>query len=97
MKKPNVIIILTDDQGFGDLGCMGSQDLKTPHIDALAEKGVLFSSMYSASPVCSPSRAALLTGRYPGNAGVRAILAGHRKASGLTPKVPTLAASGTSG
>lgn len=91
MKKPNVIIILTDDQGFGDLGCMGSQDLKTPHIDALAEKGVLFSSMYSASPVCSPSRAALLTGRYPGNAGVRAILAGHRKASGLTPKVPTLA------
>ena len=91
MKKPNVIIILTDDQGYGDLGCMGSDDLKTPNIDALAEKGVLFSSMYSASPVCSPSRAALLTGRYPGNAGVRAILAGHRKASGLTPKVPTLA------
>ncbi len=91
MKKPNVIIILTDDQGYGDLGCMGANDLKTPHIDALAEQGVLFSSMYSASPVCSPSRAALLTGRYPGNAGVRAILAGHRKASGLTPKVPTLA------
>ena len=91
MKKPNVIIILTDDQGYGDLGCMGSDDLKTPNIDSLAGKGVLFSSMYSASPVCSPSRAALLTGRYPGNAGVRAILAGHRKASGLTPKVPTLA------
>jgi arylsulfatase A-like enzyme len=91
MKKPNVIIILTDDQGYADLGCMGSDDLKTPNIDALAERGALFSSMYSASPVCSPSRAALLTGRYPGNAGVRAILAGHRKASGLTPKVPTLA------
>ena len=91
MKKPNVIIILTDDQGYGDLGCMGSDDLKTPNIDALAENGILFSSMYPASPVCSPSRAALLTGRYPGNAGVRAILAGHRKASGLTPKVPTLA------
>ena len=91
MKNPNVIIILTDDQGYADLGCMGSDDLKTPNIDALAEKGALFSSMYSASPVCSPSRAALLTGRYPGNAGVRAILAGHRKASGLTPKVPTLA------
>ena len=91
MKKPNVIIILTDDQGYADLGCMGSDDLKTPNIDALAQKGALFSSMYSASPVCSPSRAALLTGRYPGNAGVRAILAGHRKASGLTPKVPTLA------
>lgn len=91
MKKPNVIVILTDDQGYGDLGCMGSIDLKTPNIDALAENGIRFSAMYSASPVCSPSRAALLTGRYPGNAGVRAILAGHRKASGLTPKVPTLA------
>lgn len=91
MKKPNVIIILTDDQGYGDLGCMGAADLKTPYLDALAAKGVRFSSMYAASPVCSPSRAGLLTGRYPGNAGVRAILAGHRKASGLTPKVPTLA------
>ena len=93
MGKPNVIIILTDDQGYGDLGCMGSQDLKTPNLDSIAEKGVRFTSMYSASPVCSPSRAALLTGRYPGNAGVRAILAGHRKASGLTPKVPTIAAA----
>ena len=93
MKKPNVIIILTDDQGYGDLGCMGAADLKTPNLDALAAKGVRFTSMYAASPVCSPSRAGLLTGRYPGNAGVRAILAGHRKASGLTPKVPTLAAA----
>ena len=93
MKKPNVIIILTDDQGYGDLGCMGAADLKTPRIDALANEGVRFTSMYAASPVCSPSRAGLLTGRYPGNAGVRAILAGHRRASGLTPKVPTLAAA----
>ena len=93
MGKPNVIVILTDDQGYGDLGCMGSADLKTPNLDAIAESGVRFTSMYSASPVCSPSRAALLTGRYPGNAGVRAILAGHRKASGLTPKVPTIAAA----
>ena len=91
MSKPNVVVILTDDQGYGDLGCMGSADLKTPNLDKLAENGIRFSSMYSASPVCSPSRAALLTGRYPGNAGVRAILAGHRKASGLTPCVPTLA------
>lgn len=91
MKKPNVVIILTDDQGYGDLGCMGAADLKTPHIDALAAGGVRFSSMYAASPVCSPSRAGLLTGRYPGHAGVRAILAGHRRASGLTPRVPTLA------
>lgn len=93
MEKPNVIIILTDDQGYGDLGCMGSVDLKTPNLDSIAANGIRFTSMYSASPVCSPSRAALLTGRYPGNAGVRAILAGHRKASGLTPKVPTIASA----
>lgn len=91
MEKPNVIIIMTDDQGYGDLSCMGAEDFVTPHIDALAENGVRFTSMYSASPVCSPSRASLLTGRYPGNAGVRTILAGHRRASGLTPAVPTLA------
>ena len=91
MKKPNIIIIMTDDQGYGDLSCMGADDFKTPYIDALAADGIRFTSMYSASPVCSPSRAALLTGRYPGNAGVRAILAGHRKASGLTPAVPTIA------
>ena len=91
MKRPNVIMILTDDQGYGDLSCMGATDFRTPHLDALAADGVRFTSMYAASPVCSPSRAALLTGRYPGNAGVRAILAGHRRASGLTPAVPTLA------
>ena len=84
--RPNVIIILTDDQGYGDLGCMGAADLQTPYLDALAAKGVRFTSMYAASPVCSPSRAGLLTGRYPGNAGVRAILAGHRRASGPSPR-----------
>lgn len=91
MQKPNVIIIMTDDQGYGDLSCMGSADFRTPHTDALVNDGVRFTSMYSASSVCSPSRASLLTGRYPGNAGVRAILAGHRRASGLTPEVPTIA------
>ncbi|MBR3767633.1 MAG: sulfatase-like hydrolase/transferase [Clostridia bacterium] len=91
MNKPNVIIIMTDDQGYGDLSCMGAADFRTPNIDALAENGIRFSSMYSGSPVCSPSRASLLTGRYPGNAGVRAILAGHRRASGLTSEVPTIA------
>ena len=91
MNKPNVIIIMTDDQGYGDLSCMGAEDFVTPNIDSLAENGIRFSSMYSGSPVCSPSRACLLTGRYPGNAGVRAILAGHRRASGLTPEVPTIA------
>jgi len=89
--QPNIVILLTDDQGYGDLSCMGATDFRTPHLDAVAARGARFTSWYSGSPVCSPSRAALLTGRYPGNAGVRAILAGHRTASGLPPAVPTLA------
>jgi len=90
-NKPNIIVIMTDDQGYGDLSCMGSNDIRTPNIDRLAASGVRFTDGYSGSPVCSPSRACLLTGRYPGNAGVRAIIAGHRRASGLTPGVPTIA------
>lgn len=89
--RPNVIIFLTDDQGYADLSCMGATDFRTPHLDRLAENGVRFTDWYSNSPVCSPSRASLLTGRYPANAGVRAILAGHRTASGLLAEVPTLA------
>ena len=82
---------MTDDQGYGDLSCMGNTDFRTPHLDALAASGARFTNWYSNSPVCSPSRAALLTGRYPGHAGVRAILAGHRTATGLPARVPTLA------
>lgn len=88
---PNMIVFLTDDQGYGDLSCMGAADFRTPHLDRLAASGARCTQWYSNSPVCSPSRAALLTGRYPGNAGVRAILAGHRTAAGLPPSVPTLA------
>ena len=91
MSAPNFIAFLTDDQGYGDLSCMGATDFRTPHLDRMAAAGVRFTDWYSNSPVCSPSRAALLTGRYPGNAGVRAILAGHRTATGLPPHVPSLA------
>ena len=91
MTKPNFIIFVTDDQGYGDLSCMGATDFKTPNLDRLAASGARFRNWYANSPVCSPSRASLLTGRYPGNAGVRAILAGHRTASGLPATVPTLA------
>jgi arylsulfatase A-like enzyme len=91
VSKPNVIVFLTDDQGYGDLSCMGATDFRTPHLDAVATSGARFTNWYSNSPVCSPSRASLLTGRYPGNAGVRSILAGHRTATGLPPGVPTLA------
>ncbi len=93
MRKPNFIIILTDDQGYGDLSCMGSDYVQTPNLDKIAENGVLFTNWYSSAPVCSPSRASLLTGKYPANAGVRSILAGHRTATGLHPSVTTIASA----
>ncbi len=62
--KPNVIIILADDLGYGDVGYQGCKDIPTPHIDSLAKNGISFSAGYSAAPVCGPSRAGLLTGRY---------------------------------
>jgi arylsulfatase A-like enzyme len=69
-RPPNFIIFLTDDQGCYDLGFLGSNDLKTPHIDQLARTGTRFTNWYAAAPVCAPSRAALMTGRYPIRAGV---------------------------
>ncbi len=93
MSAPNFIVFLTDDQGYGDLSCMGATDFRTPHLDRLAREGARFTNWYSNSAVCSPARAALLTGRYPGNAGVRSILAGHRYTPGLPASVPTLAAA----
>lgn len=91
MKKPNFIVILTDDQGYGDLSCMGNTDFVTPHIDSMATDGVRFTNWYANNAVCSPTRASLLTGRYPGNCGVRSILGGHRTSTGLPSKVPTIA------
>jgi arylsulfatase A-like enzyme len=69
-SKPNVIIIYTDDQGYADMNLYGSKDLYTPNLDALARSGTRFTRFYAAAPVCSPSRAALLTGRYPQRAGL---------------------------
>jgi arylsulfatase A-like enzyme/CubicO group peptidase (beta-lactamase class C family) len=62
--KPNIVVIFTDDQGYGDLGCFGSTSLRTPRLDRLADEGTRFTSFY-AQVVCGPSRSALLTGRYP--------------------------------
>jgi arylsulfatase A len=70
----NFIVILTDDQGYEDLGCFGSTRIKTPNIDQLAREGMKLTSFYTASSVCSPSRAALLTGRMPKRVGVPAVL-----------------------
>jgi arylsulfatase A-like enzyme len=69
-RKPNVILFLADDLGCHDMGAWGAADLKTPNIDALAAAGARFTNWYAAAPVCAPSRAALLTGRYPIRAGV---------------------------
>ena len=62
--RPNVIVFLSDDQGYGDLGIFGNPDLKTPHIDRMAHEGVRLTQHYSGSPLCAPARASLLTGRY---------------------------------
>lgn len=64
-KSPNFIIIFTDDQGFGDLSCYGHPTIRTPHLDQMAEEGQKWTQFYVAAPLCTPSRAALLTGRYP--------------------------------
>lgn len=71
MKKPNILWICTDQQRYDCLGCYGNDKLDTPNIDRLAEEGVLFRNTYCQSPVCSPSRASFLTGRYPRTCGVR--------------------------
>jgi arylsulfatase A len=63
-KPPNIIIILTDDMGYGDIGAYGSTRIRTPHIDAIAQRGILLTNAYASANVCSPSRAGLLTGRY---------------------------------
>jgi arylsulfatase A-like enzyme len=75
--RPNIVMILADDLGYGDLRCYGAKDLETPHIDGLAERGLKFSSFYANCPVCSPSRAALLTGCYPDMVGVPGVIRTH--------------------
>ncbi len=92
-KQPNIIIILTDDQGYQDLGCFGSPDISTPNLDNMANDGVRFTDFYVASSVCSPSRAALLTGKYPENVGVPKVLFPNRYKGkiGLDPKHITIA------
>jgi hypothetical protein len=68
--RPNILLIVSDDHGYRDLGCCGSADAKTPHLDRLASQGARLTNFYVAWPACTPSRASLLTGRYPQRNGV---------------------------
>lgn len=73
-SKPNILLIFVDDLGYGDLSTMGAKDLQTPHIDKIFANGIKFNQFYANSSVCSPSRAALLTGKYPDMAGVPGVI-----------------------
>lgn len=64
-EKPNIIFVFCDDLGFGDLGCYGNRNIKTPNLDKMAEEGLLFTNFTVASPVCSPSRVGMMTGQFP--------------------------------
>ena len=78
VDRPNVVVILADDLGYGDVSCYGAKDLQTPNIDGLMAKGMRLDRFYANCPVCSPTRAALLTGRYPDLVGVPGVIRTHR-------------------
>ena len=92
-EKPNIIIILTDDAGYVDFGFMGSQNLKTPHIDSLAQSGVKFTDAHVSASVCAPSRAGLITGQYQQRFGFEANHTGDENSGdiGLAKDVKTMA------
>src|SRR4051794_34715431 len=85
-RKPNIVFILADDLGYGDLGCYGQEKIKTPNLDQLAARGIRFRQFYAGSTVCAPSRCSLMTGKHTGHCTVRgnALLP-------LTPKDVTVA------
>lgn len=91
LEQPNVIIILTDDQGSIDLNCYGAKDLITPHMDSIAKRGIRFTQFYAAAPVCSPSRAGLLTGRIPRRAGVPGNVSSKHGKIGMPAEQVTIA------
>jgi arylsulfatase A-like enzyme len=98
-RRPNILFILADDLGYGDLSCYGRPDYQTPHLDRLAAQGVRFANAYSASPVCTPTRCAFITGRYPARTRVgieeplteRGDLGERAEILGLPPEHPTIA------
>ena len=79
MSEPNIIFILIDDMGWKDLGCYGSEFYETPHLDAMVKEGMRFTDAYAACPVCSPTRASILTGKYPASLGITTFIGDHAK------------------
>lgn len=75
--RPNIVLILADDLGYGDLGCYGNTKIRTPHLDRLAAQGIRFTDFYVPSPLCTPARGALLTGRYPVRNGLSGLFWPH--------------------
>ena len=98
-ERPNFIVIFTDDQGYGDLSCFGSKTIRSPHLDGMAAEGMKFTSFYVAAAVCTPSRAALMTGCYPPRVGLPRVHFPHSmpqgqidgKAYGINPAEVTIA------
>src|SRR5690554_2315571 len=79
LKRPNIIFLLIDDLGWRDLACYGSTFYETPHLDRLAREGMTFTQAYAAAPVCSPSRASILSGKYPARVGVTDWIGAHAR------------------
>lgn len=90
-RKPNVIFILVDDMGYADLSSFGSKDIRTPHIDRLAKEGVKLTQMYSNGPVCTPTRAAFITGRYQQRVGLEWAINATEKDPGLPVEETSIA------
>ena len=78
-KQPNIVIIFNDDQGYQDLGCYGSPDIKTPRVDQMAAEGMKFTDAYAACTVCSPTRASIMTGKYPARLHLTDFIAGQNR------------------
>ena len=90
-ERPNILFFLTDNQHWTSMGAAGNDIIKTPHMDGLAKRGVRFTQFYASAPVCSPSRAGLLTGRYPVRAGMPGNAGSTKGKAGLAASEVTIA------
>ena len=87
MQRPNIVFIMADDLGYGDIGCFGNERINTPHIDSLASRGITFTDFHANAPVCTPTRAGLITGRYQQRCGLEGVIyvRGETRQTGLDP------------